>query len=164
MHFDARPLFLSNVGPHHDALHTDAVALPQRLNQFGVLLLLPGVEPLLELIEDDEYLLAGRNALTPAEGRQRILQTQVGGQRRAAFPQAVGEPGLRLLGGGLDVDRDHLVGQARQQARFDQRRLAAPARPADQPDGERLVGIGFLDARLPETKDVGQPVPVTRAG
>ena len=41
--------------PHHDdALDVLAVALPQGLGQFGVLLLPLGVQPLLELVEDEQ--------------------------------------------------------------------------------------------------------------
>ena len=69
--------------------------------------------------------LPDRNALPSAQCRQRLFQTKVGRQGRTAFPQAVQQASLRLVGGGLDVNGDHLVGQPRQQARLDQRRLAA---------------------------------------
>ncbi len=60
---DSKP----EVVPHHDhALRPATVALPQGLHQFGVLLLLLGVQPLLELVEDDDDLLADRDALPPA--------------------------------------------------------------------------------------------------
>ena len=42
--------------PHHDdALHPAAIALSQSLHELGVLLLLPGMEPLLELVEDEQH-------------------------------------------------------------------------------------------------------------
>ena len=43
---------------HDDALQVLAVALPQGLYQFGVLFLLLGVQPLLELIQDHQHLVA----------------------------------------------------------------------------------------------------------
>ena len=55
----------------------------------GVLFFLPGVQPLLELVEDDQHLLAAGNALPAAQGGQRLFQAQVGRQGRTAFPQAV---------------------------------------------------------------------------
>ena len=64
-----------------------------------------GVQPLLELVEDDQHLLARRDALAPAQCRQRLVQAQVVGQAGTALPQAVQQPGLGLLGGRLDVDR-----------------------------------------------------------
>ena len=44
-------------------------------------------------------------------------QVQVARQARTALPQPFEQPGLGVLGGGLDVNRDHLVGQAGQQTR-----------------------------------------------
>ena len=96
--------------------------------------------------------------------RQRLFQAQVVGQGRTAFAQAVEQAGFRFLGGGLDVDGDHVVGQPRQQARLHQRRFAAARWPVDQAHGERVVGVRFLDAGLPEADAVGQAVPVARAG
>ena len=85
------------VVPHHDdALHPAAVALPQGLHQFGVPLFLLGVEPLLELVEDDQHLLARRDALPSAQCGQRLLQPQLGGQGRTPLPQPVEEARLRL--------------------------------------------------------------------
>ncbi len=104
------------------------------------------------------------NALAPAQGRQRLLQAQVGGQGRTAFPQAVQQAGFGFLGGRFDVDGDHVVGQPGQQARLHQRRLAAARWPVDQAHGERVVGVRLLDAGLPEANAVGQSVPVARAG
>ena len=52
------------------------VALPERLGEFGVLPSLGGVKPLLELVEDDEHLLAlahapplRRAAIVPVKSR-----------------------------------------------------------------------------------------------
>jgi hypothetical protein len=42
------------------------------LHQFGIRFLLPGVQPLLELVENDEHLLARGDALSPAQCGQRF--------------------------------------------------------------------------------------------
>ena len=64
--------------PHHDdALHPAAVALPQGLHQFGVLLAALGVEPLLELVQDDQHLLARCQEPPLPQGRQRLDQAEV---------------------------------------------------------------------------------------
>ena len=68
------------VAHHDDALHPPAVALPQGLHKFRVLLLLLGVQPLLELVEDDQHFLAGWNALAPAQRRQRLFQPRLAGR------------------------------------------------------------------------------------
>ena len=99
-----------------------------------------------------------------AQCRQRLFQTQVVGQGRTPFAQAVQQAGFRFLGGRFDVDGDHVVGQARQQPRLHQRRLAAAGWPVDQAHRERVVGVRFFDAGLPEPNAVGQSVPITRAG
>ena len=54
--------------PHHDdGLDAIAVALPQRAGQLRVAIAPTGVQPLLELIEDDEDLLVGSQALALPE-------------------------------------------------------------------------------------------------
>ena len=47
---DGKPEIIAH---QNQALHVFAVAVPQRLDQFGVVALLMGVQPLLELIEND---------------------------------------------------------------------------------------------------------------
>ena len=97
-----------------------------------------GVQPLLELVEDDHHLLAYGDALAPAQCSQRLFQTQVVRQGRTTLAQAVQQASFRFLGSRLDVDGNHVVGQARQQAGLHQRRFAAPRRPVDQAHGERV--------------------------
>jgi hypothetical protein len=46
---------------HDDALHLAPIALPQGLHQISVLIFLPGVQPLLELVEDDQNFPADRD-------------------------------------------------------------------------------------------------------
>ena len=62
---------------HHDALDSATIALPKGLNQFRVLFFLLGMEPLLELIQDDQHLLANRDALSSSQCRQRFFQAQL---------------------------------------------------------------------------------------
>ena len=57
---------------HHDALHVLAVTLPQGLHQVGVLLFLFGVQPLFELVQDDQHLLMNVVAL-PRRSREKRL-------------------------------------------------------------------------------------------
>ena len=55
--------------PHQDdRLDMLAVALAQGIDQFGILLTPPGVEPLLELVEDQEHLLARSRDPSPRGG------------------------------------------------------------------------------------------------
>ena len=84
------------VVPHqHQGLHAAAVALAQGLHQFGVLFLPFGVEPLLELVQDEQHLLPSWQPLSTAESCQGPLQASpsagTAGQR---FPQARQQPGL----------------------------------------------------------------------
>ena len=76
--------------PHHDdALHPAAVALPQGLHQFGVLFFLLGVQPLLELVEDDQHLLARRECPVPG----------------AVRPASLSDPGCRAGPDSVSADR-----------------------------------------------------------
>ncbi len=84
---------------HHDALDPSAVTLPDRLNQLGVLFLAFAVEPLLELIQDDQYLRTQWNALSASQRGQRLFKVQVDGQRRAPFAQSVEQSAFGLPGG-----------------------------------------------------------------
>src|SRR5262249_34525719 len=148
--------------------------------------------PLLELIQDDQHLLAGRNTLPATQGRQRLDQSNpsplppspprgggksfflpspppggAGGgvsQARTPLPQPVQPPRLGLPRRGLDVNSDPVVGQPRQRARLHQRRLAATRRAVEQSHREGALGIGFFDAPLPEAEAVGQTLAVPRAG
>ena len=100
------------VADHHDRLDVLAVALPQRGDQLRVLLAPPGEEPLLELVEDQQHLLAGRERPAPPQRGQRIDQVQSGGQVGTGLAQAPQQPGLGLLRRRLDVDRQHVLAPA----------------------------------------------------
>jgi hypothetical protein len=51
---------------HHDALDSSTVALTKGLNQSRVVFVSLGVEPLLELVKDNQHLLAHGDSLSPA--------------------------------------------------------------------------------------------------
>ncbi len=130
----------------------------------GFCLAAAGEEPLLELVEDQEGLLAGSEECPAPQRGQALGQIAIFGQVGADFAQAAAQAGLGLKGGGLDVDRQHAWGEPGQEARFHQRRLAAARRAMDQTYWERVVGVDGFDARLPEPDTGGQAVAVARAG
>ena len=100
------------VADHDDRLDVLAVALPQRGDQLGVLLVPAGEEPLLELVEDQQDLLARPQHPAPPQGGQRIDEVRAGGQVGADLAQALEQPGLGLLRRRLDVDRQHVLAPA----------------------------------------------------
>ena len=146
------------------ALDPSPVALPQRLHQLALGRLPPRVQPLLELVQHDEDLLARGQNLAAAQARHRRRQAVGPGQVGALLRHRRHQPGLGPVRRGLDVDGPDVIGQPGHQAGLDQRRLAAARRPVDQPHGERLLGVGLLDAGLPEADARGQPIPVAGAG
>ena len=100
------------VADHHDRLDVLAVALPQGGDQLGVRLAPPGEQPLLELVEDQQHLLPGRQDPAPPQRGQRLDQVRPGGQVGARLAQAPQQPGLGLLGRRLDVDRQDVLAPA----------------------------------------------------
>ena len=88
-----------------------AIAMPKGGDQFRVLLTSLGMEPLLELVEDQQHLLLGAAGRDPfADRRQRIDQPQ---SLRASSGHALRKPlssrCFGLLGGRLDVDRQDVL-------------------------------------------------------
>ncbi len=65
---------------HDDALHPFAVALPQGLHQFGIFFVMLGVQPLLELVQHQQYLLPRFDESSLPERRERLDQAEVGRQ------------------------------------------------------------------------------------
>ena len=64
--------------PHqHDGLNMLAIAMPKRGDQLRVLLASPRMEPLLELVQDQQHLVLRRQDATSSQVRQRIDQPQV---------------------------------------------------------------------------------------
>ena len=113
------------------------------------------MEPLLELVKDDQQFLAAWDALASAKGSNRLDQPTITRLVRTRLSQPFQEPGLGFVSRRLGVDGDHVLGQPGQQARLDERRLAAPRRPVDEPDAERVVSVPLLDPVLPEADRVG---------
>ena len=69
------------------------------------------------------------NALSPAQAASVSFRPRSSGKAGTAFAQPVEQPGLRLLGGRLDVDGDHVLSDSRG---------SSPAFTSDdlpQPDG-----------------------------
>ena len=110
----------------------------RRGDQLGVLLAPPGVQPLLELVEHEQHLLAGAAAPCPRRSAASVsTRPSAGGQVGADLAQASEQPSLGLVGGRLDVDRQTTsLRQPGQQPRLDQRRLAAARGTVDQADVE----------------------------
>ncbi len=151
--------------PHqHDGLEMLAVAVPQGGDQLRVLLAPAGVEPLLELIQDQQHLMLRRQDAAPPHVRQRIDQTQASWQFGTDLVEALEQPGFGLIQSRLDVDRQDLLAQPGQEAGLDQRRLAATRRAVDQSDLEGQVGVDPLDLPLPELDAIRQAIPVSRSG
>ena len=49
----------------------------------------PGVEPLLELVEDNQHLRAACNAFPAPQRRQCLFEIEIASQRRTAFAKSV---------------------------------------------------------------------------
>ena len=67
---------------HHDRLDMLAIAMPKSGDQFRVLLAPLGMQPLLELVQDQQHLPLRWQDATPSQVRQRIDQPQSSGQFR----------------------------------------------------------------------------------
>ena len=80
----------------HDGLDVLAVALPQGGDQLGVRLAPPGEEPLLELVEHEQHLLAGPAAPRPRR-RAASVSTRSESRRQvgARLPQRLRAAGPR---------------------------------------------------------------------
>ncbi len=152
------------VADQQQGLQTLAVALPQCLDQRHAIRVGASVQPLFQLIEDQQHLAAFRQPASPPHFGQRLGQAGIGRQVRALAAQAVQEPRLGVVRRGFDVHRLDVRGQPGQQARSHQRRLAATRRPVQHADGERLGGIGLFDAVLPVADALRQPVAIAGAG
>ena len=107
---------------HQDeALHPTAVALPQRLHQLRVRFVFPGMQPLFELVQDQQDFLGAGIGRAKAQRRQRLFQAEIGRKLGIVLAETVQQPDFRVVLGGLDVNGNHFRGQARQQAGLDQR-------------------------------------------
>jgi hypothetical protein len=99
--------------PHeHHGLDMLAIAVPKSGDQFSFLLTPPSMEPLFELVEDQQYLPLKWQDATSSQVCQRIDQTRSSGQFRTRLAQAIEQPGFGLLRGRLDVNRQDVLGQS----------------------------------------------------
>ena len=80
---------------HHDRLDMLAIALTKSGDQFRVLLTPLGMEPLLELVQDQQHLALGWQDATLSQVRQRIDQPQFSRQFRTNLAQALRAAELR---------------------------------------------------------------------
>jgi hypothetical protein len=83
---DRQPEVIPN---QNDGLQPSAVALPQGLHQFGVLISRFGVQPLLELVQHQQYLLTRFQVTASPHHSKRLTEAVAGGQLRELPPQAL---------------------------------------------------------------------------
>src|SRR6516165_9799434 len=152
------------IAHQHESLDPLTVALTQSGDQVRVRLTALGMEPLLELIQDQQHLPPGRQQAAYPHVHQRIDQPQTWGQFRTRLTYALEQPSFGLLRGGLDVNREDVLAQPGQESRLDQRRFPAARGAVDQTDLERPVGVDWLDPSLPELEAVRQSVAIPRSG
>ena len=108
------------ISHHDDALESASIALPERLNKVRMLYLRPGMEPLLELIKDNQHLLAYRNSLATSQCLQRFFEAQIVFECWTTLPQSIQKTGFRFFRCGFDINRDHIFGEPGRQSRLDQ--------------------------------------------
>ena len=128
------------VAHQHDRLHVLAVALPQGGDQLGIFLAAPGVQPLLELVDHEQELLARRQNPAFAHRGQRIRQPRAVGQGRAGLFQSGQQPLLGLIGGRLDVHANDVL------RTVEARAPPSPATTCRSPRGRRS---GRLETSFP---------------
>src|SRR5271157_4423450 len=95
----------------HNRLNMFAIAVPKSGDEFRVLLTPPRVKPLLELVQDQQYLPLRWQDATPSQVCQRLDQPRSSGQFRTCLTQAFQQSSFRLLRGRLDVDRKDVLAQ-----------------------------------------------------
>ena len=87
------------------------------------------MEPLLELVQDQQHLLPGRKTRPRRSFASESTRPDRSGQVGHALRRPLSNRASVSSGGRLDVDRRTCLRQPGQQARLDQRRLAAPRGP-----------------------------------
>ena len=117
----------------------------------------PGEQPLLELVEHEQHLLAGPEGLPPPEGRERLDESEPRGQVGANPAQGLQQPSLGLVGRRLDVNREDVLLEPGQQPRLDQRRFAAARGAVDQADLEGASGSVASMRVFQNRSDSGKP-------
>ncbi len=103
---------------HQDALDASPIALAQGLYQRGTLIVWSRMQPLLELIENDQDLLALVLQLIRADGRNQVAQAPCGRHARELLAQGIEQVLFGLSPARFDVDRRHAIGEQRKQSRF----------------------------------------------
>ena len=124
----------------------------------------PGVEPLLELVEHQQDLAALRRDAARADGRQRFGETPPGLQAGETQPEGGEKPGGSVAGRRLDDDGEQGGPQGRDEARPDQRRFSTATGAVHHPDGGGQLGLRGLDELFPDTDAFGQSLAVARPG
>ena len=154
------------VADQDDALDAGPVALPQGPDQLGLAFApIPfGMEPLLELVQDDQDLAAGWDQGTAAQPRDGLDQAHPGGTSFGCPTQGVAEARFRRARGRLDIHPDDRGRDLAEQPGADHRRLPAAAGPAEQADAEGTLPLTGIDPDLPEAEALRQPVAIARAG
>jgi len=69
-----------------DGLNVPSVTMPKGGDQLVAFLTMPGMEPLFELVKDEQHLPIGRQDATATQDRQRIDQPQFSGKLRTRAP------------------------------------------------------------------------------
>ena len=64
---------------HDQTLHSTAITLPQRLNEFAIFIVGPGMQPLFELIEHNHDLRFRRTALAESQRNQCFFERHLVG-------------------------------------------------------------------------------------
>ena len=93
------------VADEQQALHACSVALPEPLNEFASLGLASSVEPLLELIDDQQQLGAFCRTTAAAEGGKAIGEGSVGRQLRIAAYEFSEHTCFRSIGCSFHIGR-----------------------------------------------------------
>ena len=85
------------ISHHDDALDSASIAMPQRLHQFRILLVSLRMEPLLELVQHQQYLLARGKKPPLTQRRQGFDEAEIGRQTRHLTAQALQQAGWKFI-------------------------------------------------------------------
>ncbi|MCY2966769.1 MAG: hypothetical protein NT069_24595 [Planctomycetota bacterium] len=151
------------VSHDENGLHVLAVASSQGLRQLGIHLTSMGMQPLFELIQDDQDLLASGKPDAVPQRVDRINQANVSRLVRQSLAQSIVQTDFGLLGAGLNEDTMDPRRKSWQQPGLHQRTLAAARRSDDHANPERRV-VRILDSVLPKADALGQTLRVDRTG
>jgi len=151
------------IAHENQGLEPLAVTLPERLHKFRGGSGPSCVQPLLELVKNDEDLRTVCQSLFAPECGHRRSQLHAVGQIGNPLAEGLEQARLGSFSGGFDVDRQDVSGQTGKKPRFDQRRLATTAGAINEANREAQL-VGRLDALFPESNALGQAVLITRAG